>query len=54
VIINIENGLSLSVKDKEVIKNIISEDILNIKGYANLIINKNVIKEHIQKKFIYD
>src|SRR3989338_1551259 len=54
VIINIENGLSLSVKDKEAIKNIISEDIQNIKGYANIIINKNVIKEHIQKKFIYD
>ena len=54
VIVNMENSLSLSIKDKEVIKNIISKDVLNIKVYANLIINKNVVREHIQRKFIYD
>lgn len=55
IIINIEGGdPPLSVKDKNTIESIVLKDAKKIKGYANLIINKDVIKEHIKKHFIYD
>jgi len=54
VIINIEDSLPLFARDEKAIKNIVLKDVKKIKKYANLIINKNVIKEHIKKHFIYD
>ncbi|MFA5133684.1 MAG: methionine adenosyltransferase [Patescibacteria group bacterium] len=54
VIINVENGPVLSARDKNSIEDIVIKDIRKIKKYADLIINKNIIKEHIKKTFIYD
>ena len=54
VVINITDGLPLFTKDKEWVERIILEDVQRIKEYANTIINKNVISEHIKKTFIYN
>lgn len=54
IVVNITDGLPLSAKDKQWIERVILEDAQRIKEYANTIIKKNVISEHIKKTFIYN
>ena len=54
VIINFSDGLPLINKHKVLVEKMVFKDVKKIKNYANIIMKKDVIKEHIKRNFIYE
>ncbi len=54
IFVNIESEKSFKKSNKERIKNLIFHDIKKINHFYKLIINRDVIKEHVKRNFIYD
>lgn len=54
IFVNMESEKSLKKSDRERIKNLIFHDIKKINHFYKQIINRDTIKEHIKRNFIYD